>query len=303
MKKKPSARRADQRAAKHARSKRFFGYAVLVIVVVIAIVALGTLRRGRAGEGAQNEKGGNKQQPPQTVSPARKAEFEIVAAYPHDPAAYTQGLVWKDGGFYESTGLYGESTLRRVEFPSGKVTKSISLSPDIFAEGLALVDNRLIQLTWKGGRGFVYDRDTFKLLREFRYDTEGWGLTYDGKNLILSDGSSTLTFLDPENFSVVRRLPVTMNGAPVQNLNELEFINGEIWSNVWLSDVILRIHPASGRVTSYLDMKGLFPAEMRKNSDDVLNGIAYDSDARRLFVGGKRWPQIFEIKLKDEPAH
>jgi glutamine cyclotransferase len=221
----------------------------------------------------------------------------VVNSYPHDRAAFLQGLVWHDGGFYESTGLAGHSTLRRVKFPSGQVTKSISLSPELFGEGLAMVGDELIQLTWQSHRGFVYDRESFALMREFSYETEGWGLTYDGTNLILSDGSDGLTYLDPRTFQPLRRLPVTWDGNPQFNLNELEFIEGEIWANVWNTDFIVRIDPSSGRVTSCLDLKGILAPETPRDSDDVLNGIAYDPVNKRIFVGGKRWPRLFEIKL------
>ena len=229
---------------------------------------------------------------------AQKVSYEVVANYPHDPKAFLQGLVWHDGGFYESTGQYGESSLRRVEFPSGKVIKQVKLAPDLFGEGLALVDNRLIQLTWTTKLGFVYDRDTFQKVREFTYQTEGWGLAYDGKDLILSDGSDQLTYMDPQNFQTVRKLRVTRDGRPVRDINELEFIEGEIWANVWHQDVILRIDPATGQVTSFLDMKGLISREMVSNPEAVLNGIAYDPQGKRIFVSGKLWPLIFEIRLK-----
>jgi len=274
-----------------------YNKAILIGVIVAALIAILVVISMRDRTVApEAQPAGN---PARTDAPtAQKAPYEIVASYPHDAQAYTQGLLWYNGGFFESTGLYQHSTLRRVEFPSGNVLKSIRLAPDIFGEGLASVDDKLIQLTWKGGKGFVYERDTFKLLREFNYDTEGWGITYDGKNLIMSDGSSTLFFLDSETFKRVKTLNVTMNGAPLQNLNELEFIDGEIWANVWFTDVIVRIDPATGRVTSYLDMKGLLPTDQKREEDDVLNGIAYDPDGKRIFVGGKRWPKLFEIKLK-----
>jgi glutaminyl-peptide cyclotransferase len=229
---------------------------------------------------------------------ARRFDYEVVRSYPHDPAAFLQGLLWHEGGFYESTGLYGRSTLRRVEFPSGKILKSISLQPDLFGEGLALVGNRLIQLTWKSKRGFVYDRTTFAPIREFQYDTEGWGITYDGKSLIMSDGSSDLMYLDPNSFEPLRKLAVTMNGKPIVNLNELEFIEGEIWSNVWQTDLIVRIDPGTGKVTSFLNLGGILPAGVRSGNEDVLNGIAYDAQQKRIFVSGKLWPRIFEIRVK-----
>lgn len=227
---------------------------------------------------------------------ARKDAYDVVGITPHDPNAFLQGLVWYDGGFYEGTGLEGRSTLRRVEYPSGKVVKSISLTPDLFGEGVALVGDQLMQLTWKSKRGFVYDRESFRLLREFTYDTEGWGLTYDGTNLILSDGSNMLTFIDPQTFKPIRKLPVIMNGRPIDQLNELEYIEGEIWSNVWQTNYILRIDPATGQVKSYLEMKGLL--QNPTGHEDVLNGIAYDPQAKRIFVSGKLWPNIYEIKVR-----
>ena len=228
---------------------------------------------------------------------APRRRYKVVNSYPHDPAAFLQGLVWHDGGFYESTGLPGQSTLRQVKFPSGKVIKSVSLSPELFGEGLAIVGDELIQLTWQSHRGFVYDRESFAVKREFHYDTEGWGLTYDGAHLILSDGSDRLTYLDPNTFSPVSTLPVTWDGRPQFNLNELEFIEGEIWANVWNTDFIVRIDPSSGLVASYLDLKGILLPDVPRGPDDVLNGIAYDPANKRIFVGGKHWPRLFEIKL------
>lgn len=229
---------------------------------------------------------------------AKRLGYEVLNSFPHDPDAYLQGLVWHDNGFYESTGLYGRSTLRRVEFPSGKVVKSIDLDPALFGEGLALVGDRLIQLTWQSRRGFVYERETFKPVREFSYDTEGWGLTYDGKNLILSDGTSTLTYLDSETYQPVRKLRVLMNGRPVNELNELEFIEGELWANVWQTDLILIIDPVTGHVKSFLNLEAIRAASERKGTDDVLNGIAYDSAQKRIFVSGKLWPRLYEIRTK-----
>jgi glutaminyl-peptide cyclotransferase len=230
--------------------------------------------------------------------PAHQVPWEVVRSSPHDPDAFVQGLVWHDDGFYESTGLLGRSTLRRVEWPSGRVVRQVPLPPDVFGEGLARVGSRLVQLTWRSGRGFVYDLATFRLLREFRYEGEGWGLTHDGKSLILSDGSDVLTYLDPQRLVSTRRLAVTWNGRPVHRLNELEFVDGEVWANVWYTDFIVRIDPASGRVSSYLDMSGLLPADRRREDGAVLNGIAYDPATRRVFVTGKLWPLVFEIRVR-----
>jgi glutamine cyclotransferase len=265
--------------------------------IVLASVFVATLLLGACSDPGQLEKP-NQSNANQSANPAqaRKDAYDVVNITPHDPDAFLQGLVWYNNGFYEGTGLEGRSTLRRVEYPSGKVTKTISLSPNLFGEGVALVGDQLLQLTWKSKRGFVYDRESFRLLREFTYDTEGWGLTYDGTNLILSDGSSLLTLIDPQTLKPIRKLPVTMNGRPVDQLNELEYIEGEIWSNVWQTNYILRIDPATGKVNSYLDMKGLL--HNPTGNEDVLNGIAYDAQAKRIFVSGKLWPNIYEIKVR-----
>ncbi len=231
-------------------------------------------------------------------APARQLRWEVVSSHPHDPAAYLQGLLWHDGGFFESTGLRGRSTLRRVEWPSGRVIRRVDLPPNVFGEGLARVGNRLVQLTWKSGRAFVYDVKTLRLLEEFRYEGEGWGLAFDGTSLIQSDGSDVLTYRDPQRFRATRRLAVTWNGKPLHRLNELEVIDGEVWANVWYTDFIVRIDPASGRVSSYLDLTGLLPAGQRRQPDAVLNGIAYDPATRRIFVGGKLWPTLFEIRVR-----
>ena len=233
-----------------------------------------------------------------TVAQVPVTPYDVVGSYPHDPQAFLQGLVWHDGGFYESTGLHGQSSLRRVAFPSGEVLQQVALPSEYFGEGLALVGDRLVQLTWQTKRGFVYDRETFVLLGDFTYETEGWGLTYDGVSLIMSDGSDVLTFLDPDSYQPIRRLPVTVDGRPLRQLNELEWIEGEIWANVWQTDAIVRIDPGTGRVNGALDLRGLLPSDQRTGREDVLNGIAYDPAAKRIFVGGKLWPLLFELRLR-----
>jgi glutaminyl-peptide cyclotransferase len=267
----------------------------IFLLAVSSVVALaGVVALFMAFRGLRNSAADTGQEPA-----ARQLDYEVVNSYPHDPKAFLQGLLWYEGDFYESTGLCGQSTLRRVEFSTGKILKSSSLSSELFGEGLALADNRLIQLTWKSKRGFVYDRESFASLREFKYETEGWGITFDGKHLIMSDGSSDLFYLDPITFAPVRKLSVTMNGRSIDNLNELEFIEGEIWSNVWQTDLILRIDPGTGRVASFLNLRGILPASMRTGNEDVLNGIAYDARQKRIFVSGKLWPRIFEIRVKE----
>lgn len=221
---------------------------------------------------------------------------EVVDAYPHDKAASTQGLLYADGVLYESIGGYGESGLRRVALDSGRLLASRPLDDRYFGEGLALVGDRLIQLTWKAGVGFVYDRDTLEPIGRFSYKGEGWGLTYDGRHLIMSDGSATLRFLDPDGFQVVRRLDVTLAGEPLAQLNELEFVNGQIWANVWHSDNMVRIDPRSGRVIGIVAAAHLRAKLPATASAGVLNGIAWDASGQRILVTGKNWPRLFEIR-------
>jgi glutamine cyclotransferase len=228
---------------------------------------------------------------------AREVPYEVVNNFPHDSAAFLQGLVWYNG-FFESTGQFGRSSLRRVEYTTGKVLQRVNLGSQYFGEGLAMIGNELFQLTWQSKRGFVYDRDSFKQIREFKYDTEGWGLTFDGKSLILSDGSDELRFFNPQNFEQTRKVSVKFNGAPLAELNELEYIDGEVWANVWHTDRIVRIDPASGQVKSYLNLAGILPKSEKSDPEAVLNGIAYDQQNKRIFVSGKLWPKIFEIRLK-----
>jgi len=221
----------------------------------------------------------------------------VVNIYPHDRTAFTEGLVFQDGVLYESTGLNGQSTLRRVELETGRVLQRYDLPARFFGEGMALYGHRIIQLTWQSHVGFVYDRDSFELQRTFTYPTEGWGLTHDGQRLIMSDGTAILHFLNPETFEEVGQIEVQDNGRPVLWLNELEYIAGEIYANVWQTDLIARIDPHSGRVTGWIDLTGLLGPEDYAQPVDVLNGIAYDAERDRLFVTGKWWPKLFEIEL------
>lgn len=289
------AKPSEQSASKLKRTTVVMAISTTVLVTVAAILLL---LRSPSDPQNQSDRTSNAAAPVVSEASARQISYQVINSYPHDPTSFTQGLLWKDGGLYESTGLYGQSKLRRLEFPSGKVLKELKLAPELFGEGLASIDDQLYQLTWKSHRGFVYDRDSFRLLDEFRYDTEGWGLTYDGRNLVLSDGSSDLFYLDPQTSKPFRKLAVTMNGRALTELNELEFIEGEIWANVWQSDLIVRIEPSSGRVASFLNLKGILAPSDRTGSEDVLNGIAYDSEKKRVFVTGKLWPRIFEIKVK-----
>ncbi|MDR3452658.1 MAG: glutaminyl-peptide cyclotransferase [Rhodoferax sp.] len=223
--------------------------------------------------------------------------YRVVHTYPHDRQAFTQGLVFVDGHLYESTGLEGSSSLRMEDLDSGRILAFHDVPSQYFAEGLTNWGSTLIQLTWRSHIAFVYDRATFRLLRTFHYDGEGWGLTQDGKSLILSDGSAALRFFDPATFREVRRITVKDHGAPVTQLNELEYIHGEIYANVWHTDRIARISPATGQVLGWIDLSGLEPASALANGEAVLNGIAYDAAHDRLLVTGKLWPSIFEIKV------
>lgn len=223
--------------------------------------------------------------------------YEVVNVYPHDRDAFTQGLLFRDGALYESTGLRGRSSLRKVQLETGKVLQQISVDTRYFAEGLTDWGARLVQLTWDTNVGFVYDVASFKQLQTFRYAGEGWGLAQDGTQLIMSDGTATLRFLDPQTFAVRRQLPVTDGGNPVRDLNELEFIDGQIYANVWLTDRIAIIAPDSGRVSGWINLAGLL-ARGAVSDEAVLNGIAYDAQRKRLFVTGKLWPSLFEIRIR-----
>ncbi len=217
--------------------------------------------------------------------------------YPHDPGAFTQGLVYEDDIFYEGTGLYGQSTLRKVEPTTGEMLSGVRLSDELFGEGITVLDDKIYQLTWKSQIGFVVDKETFELLRTFAYPTEGWGLTHDGEQLIMSDGTDSLYFLDPETLEQIDSIQVHDETGPVVRLNELEYVEGQIYANVWQTDRIAIIDPESGQVTGWIDLSGLLKPETLSQPVDVLNGIAYDDEADRLFVTGKLWPTLFEIRL------
>jgi len=222
---------------------------------------------------------------------------KVVASYPHDTQAFTQGLFFKDGYLYESTGLKGRSTIRKVVLESGKVVQAAAMPPDVFGEGITDWADSIIALTWTEGAGFVLDLKAFTLRRRFSYPGEGWGLTRSDKSLIMSDGTSELRFLHPVSLSEQHRVRVTADGKPVDQLNELEWVNGEVYANIWQRDRIARIDPVSGKVVGWIDLAGLLPALDRAGGVDVLNGIAYDAKGKRLFVTGKLWPKLFEIEL------
>ena len=232
-------------------------------------------------------------------TPAPVQSYKVVATFPHDTSAFTQGLVFAGNGqIYESTGLEGESSLRLVDIASGRTLRRIDIPAQYFAEGLAMVGDELLQLTWRHKLGFVYDRHTFAQKRTFSYNTEGWGIAYDGSSrLVMSDGSDTLSFLDPKTMAVTKTLRVRDAGRPIQNLNELEWIEGEIWANVWTTDRIARISPNTGEVNAWIDLSTLYPRAQRVPPADELNGIAYDRATRRIFITGKKWPRLYQIAV------
>lgn len=241
------------------------------------------------------------------VATARAAtpvyDAEIVNVYPHDPAAFTQGLFFLDGYLFESTGLEGRSSLRKVEIETGAVVQREDLDADIFGEGIALWKGKIVGLTWRSQIGFVYDMKSLKPEKRFTYPGEGWGITADKKRLIMSDGTSELRFIDPRSFAEKSRVTVTFNGKPLDDLNELEWIGGEVFANVWRTDYIVRIDPKSGAVVGVIDLRPLRATISERPPDmDVLNGIAYEAETGRLFVTGKNWPKLFEIKLVPRAA-
>ncbi len=232
--------------------------------------------------------------------------LEIVGVHAHDPKAFTQGLICLDGQLFESTGLHGRSSVRRVGLSSGLVLQQRELPGEYFGEGLTNWKDSLILLTWQSEIGFVLDRRTFATRRTFRYEGEGWGITQDGRQLYMSDGSASLRVLDPESLKELRRIPVTANGQPVNQLNELEWVDGEIYANVWQTDLIARINPANGQVLGWLDLSGLLASQGLPAAEvdlvDVLNGIAYDRVGKRLFITGKLWPRLFEVRRRLLPG-
>lgn len=227
---------------------------------------------------------------------AARMRVEVVASYPHDRGAFTQGLVLENGRLYESTGLVGRSSLREVELTTGRVIRRVDVPPPLFAEGLAALDGRLVQLTWQNGRALVYDTRTFARVGEFAYRGEGWGLCHDGQELVMSDGSATLTFRRPGDFSIVRTLEVTMDGQPLDQLNELECVDGDVYANVWMEEFIVRIDGRTGRVKERIDASNLL-SPLERHGVDVMNGIAYDPDDGTFLVTGKLWPRVFRVRV------
>lgn len=242
----------------------------------------------------------NENEQAQAATPAPSVPtdtYEVVHSWPHDPQAFTQGLIYQDGALYESTGQYGASSLRKVELETGKVRKKVSLPSEFFAEGMTIFQGRIFQLTWQAHKGFIYDQKNFHARGEFAYTGEGWGLTHDEHTLILSDGTNEIRFLDPVSFKVVRSIKVWDGKSPLNELNELEYIKGEIYANIWHSDRIARIDPTDGKLKGWIDLTGLRLPQDGGDDDNVLNGIAYDEAHDRLFVTGKRWSKLYEIRL------
>jgi glutaminyl-peptide cyclotransferase len=248
----------------------------------------------------QCQAGANGDRPANTATPAvvPKYGYQIVNIWPHDSNAFTQGLILVDGKLLESTGQEGRSSLRSVELETGKILKKVAVPEPYFAEGIAVLNGKVYQLTWQHQTGFIYDSKTLEKVGQFNYGGEGWGLTTDGKSLILSDGSNRLRFIDPSNFQVTKTISVLDGKTPVNQLNELEFVQGEIYANIWHNDRIAIINPQNGRVNSWLDLTGLMSKEELQDPEAVLNGIAYDQANNKLFVTGKLWPSLFEIKVK-----
>lgn len=276
-----------------------------------AMVALATLgffltagAFGACGSEAPAAENANDDTAASTVASAPRTPrftFEVVTAYPHDTAAFTQGLQWLNGKLYEGTGEVGHSDIREVDLTSGRVLRRRPLPPPHFGEGIVVLNGTLYQLTWQTNKAFSYDAATFTPRREFTYEGEGWGLTTDGASLVMSNGSSVIAFRDPVTFTVQRTIEVTENGTPVSALNELEWVKGELWANVWQTETIARIDPATGKILGWIDLRGILSAADRSGREDVLNGIAFDAERNRYFVTGKRWSKLFEITLAPRP--
>ena len=263
----------------------------LLLVVVLALFSLQC-------QPGTNTNSSNKTTETPASGPTPKYGYQIVNIFPHDSNAFTQGLILMDGKLLESTGQEGFSSLRRVDLESGRVLKKVDVPVPYFAEGLTALNGKLYQLTWQHNLGFIYDAQTFDRLGEFNYQGEGWGLTTDGQSLILSDGSNRIRFIDPGGFRVSRTITVTDGSTPVNELNELEYVKGEIYANVWHDNRIATIDPQSGHVKSWIDLTGLMPDGELQDPEAVLNGIAYDQASDKLIVTGKLWPRVFEIKVK-----
>ncbi len=270
----------------------------LVAAIAIAVVGGVWMLRSASTSQASSANAGSAVLEAESQPVVRSLRVEVLRELSHERDAYTQGLVWWNGQLFESAGRYGESTLRRLDPQTGRVEQRIDVSAEYFGEGLALVDRRLIMLTWTAERAFTYDRDSFELGESFRYRGEGWGLCYDGRRLVMSDGSDRLTFRDPDTFEPIGEQRVRLRGQPLRDLNELECVDGAVYANVWEEDFLVRIDPETGRVTHYIDATGLLQGEDRIGAE-VLNGIAYDPTAETFYITGKWWPKMFEVRFVD----
>lgn len=268
----------------------------LVLILALSLAAL------QCNAGADSSPRGNSTPANNTAANAAPAKhsYQIVNIYPHDAGAFTQGLVFVDGKLYEGTGQEGRSSLREVDLQSGRVVRKVDVPVPFFAEGITLLNGKIYQLTWQHQVGFIYNAQTLEKTGQFQYTGEGWGITNDGQSLIMSDGSNRIRFLDPDSFRVTRTIAVTDGKTPVNKLNELEYVNGEIYANIWHDPRIVTIDPQNGRVTGWIDLTGLLQPGAVTDDEAVLNGIAFDPAGKRLFVTGKLWPQLFEIKLKGQ---
>ncbi|HEV8429825.1 MAG TPA: glutaminyl-peptide cyclotransferase [Pyrinomonadaceae bacterium] len=264
----------------------------LLVALSLALLCL------QCQAGANGDRSADSKSQPSGNAPVAKYGYQIVNMFPHDSNAFTQGLILSDGKLLESTGQEGSSSLRRVELETGKVLNKVDVPVPYFAEGITLLNGKIYQLTWQNEVGFIYDAQSFERVGQFKYSREGWGLATDGKSLILSDGSSRIRFLDPTDFHVTKTINVVDGQTPVRQLNELEFVQGEIYANVWHDNRIATIDPNSGRVTAWIDLNGLMPEGELQDPEAVLNGIAYDQANDKLYVTGKLWPRIFEIRVK-----
>ena len=225
--------------------------------------------------------------------------YEVINTYKHDAKAFTQGLVFHEGALYESTGQYESSTLRKVELETGKVLQKYDLPRNVFGEGLTILNGKIYQISWREGLAWQYNLEDFKLIKEFQYAGEGWGLTNDGKNLLMSDGTHIIRVINPENFETIRTIPIFReNNLPLMQINELEWVKGEIWANVWQDSMVARINPENGKILGWIDFSPMTKEEVKEPGNDVLNGIAYDEKTDRIFVTGKLWKKLFEIKVK-----
>jgi glutamine cyclotransferase len=283
----------DGRGGRGVRVRRRWPIILVIMTVIAVLAAFWHFRFSQPQRVTPSEVAAAAASAPDAPE---RLKVKVLSTRPHDPEAFTQGLVLDGGTLYESTGINGQSSLREVDPKTGKVRRKLAVPAEYFAEGLALVDGRLIQLTWKEEKAFVYDRADFKPAGEFRYDGEGWGLCWDGSRLVMSNGSDRLTFRDPKTFAVLSILDVILAGQPVHQLNELECVDGAIYANVWQTDDILRIDPRDGRVTAVIDASGLLTAAERQKTD-VLNGIAWNPATKTFLITGKLWPKVFEVQF------